>query len=72
LFPGVEEDPMFQLCSTLQSAVSSLEGLLFSPTEHGALRGDGEEVSREVSKGPAAETVISVQDIAYRLRRRLG
>ncbi len=72
LFPGVEEDPMFQLCSTLQSAVSSLEGLLFSPTEHGAPRGDGEEVSGEVPKGSAAETVISVQDIAYRLRRRLG
>jgi hypothetical protein len=71
LFPSKDEDPMLQPCSTLRSAVASLEGLLFAPVNHGA-PGDDEEEARGVSKSFPAETAMSVQDIAYRLRRRLG
>lgn len=71
LYPGADEDPMSRLCSALQGAVSSLEGLLFTPS-HGEPRRIDEEDSRRAPAVSAAETAMSVQDIAFRLRRRLG
>lgn len=71
LFPGPEEDPMLALCSTLRSAVVSLEGLLFAPN-HNDPYSDDEKDSREAPIGLTPGAAMSVQDIAYRLRRRLG
>ncbi len=71
LFPIADEDPMSRLCSELRSAVSGLEGMLFAP-DHGEPQRSDEEDSRKASTVSAAETALSVQDIAYRLRRRLG
>jgi hypothetical protein len=71
LFPGADEDPMLRLCSALQDAVSSLEGQLFAP-DHGEPQQSDDEDSRSAPAASTAETAMSVQDIAYRLRRRLG
>ena len=71
LFPGPDKDPMLQLCLTLQGAVASLEGLLFAPT-HGAPTQNDKDDSPESPSGSSAGAALSVQDIAYRLRRRLG
>ncbi|MDX9827960.1 MAG: FRG domain-containing protein [Spirochaetia bacterium] len=72
LFPGKDEDPMLQLCSSLHSAVASLEGLLFAPAHPGAPQGEEEDTPEKATFSPSGEAVLGVQDIAYRLRRRLG
>jgi hypothetical protein len=71
LFPIADEDPMSRLCSELRSAVSGLEGLLFEP-DHGSPQRNEEEDPLKSRIAPPAETTLGVQDVAYRLRRRLG
>ncbi len=71
LFPGKDDDPMQQLCSVLQSAVTDVEGLLFAPIQPGAPQGS-EDSSEKATISPSGEAVLGIQDIAYRLRRRLG
>jgi len=71
LFPGKDDDPMLQVCSALQSAVTDMEGLLFAPVQAGAPQG-AEDSSEKATINPSGEAVLGIQDIAYRLRRRLG